>query len=136
MGWQTPGGPSETKYASLLALLGMRSGLDDAQITVVILAGLCAGAYAGFLPWNWWPQKIMPGYGGKSLAGFILGVLAILSGAKVGTMALVLGIPFVDAVLVIIKRIREGRSPVWGGREHLHHYLLDRGWGKRRIAFF
>lgn len=122
--------------AITIAILGLRSGGDSSQITVVVLAGLIAGAYAGFLPWNWYPQKIMPGYGGKSLAGFLLGLLAILSGAKVGAMLMVLAIPFIDAVLVIIKRIREGRSPVWGGREHLHHLLLDRGWGKRRIALF
>ncbi len=122
--------------AVAIAILGLRSGGDSSQIEVVVLAGLIAGAYAGFLPWNWYPQKIMPGYGGKSLAGFLLGLLAILSGAKVGAMLLVLAIPFIDAVLVIFKRIREGRSPVWGGHEHLHHLLLDRGWGKRRIAVF
>jgi UDP-GlcNAc:undecaprenyl-phosphate GlcNAc-1-phosphate transferase len=122
--------------AITIAILGLRAGGDSSQITVVVLAGLIAGAYAGFLPWNWYPQKIMPGYGGKSLAGFLLGLLAILSGAKVGAMFMVLAIPFVDAFLVIIKRVREGRSPVWGGHEHLHHMLLDRGWGRRRIALF
>jgi UDP-GlcNAc:undecaprenyl-phosphate GlcNAc-1-phosphate transferase len=122
--------------AITMGILGLRFGQDSSQWIVITLAAITAGAYAGFLPWNFWPQKIMPGYGGKSLAGFLLGVLAILSSAKVGALLLVLGIPFVDAVLVIIKRIREGRSPVWGGREHLHHYLLDMGWSKRKIALF
>jgi UDP-GlcNAc:undecaprenyl-phosphate/decaprenyl-phosphate GlcNAc-1-phosphate transferase len=121
--------------AVTLAILGMRFG-GETQSEVIILAGIIAGAYAGFLPWNWYPQKIMPGYGGKSLAGFLLGILAITSGAKVGAMFLVLSIPFIDALMVICKRIREGRSPVWGGREHLHHLLLDLGWSKRKIAFF
>jgi UDP-GlcNAc:undecaprenyl-phosphate/decaprenyl-phosphate GlcNAc-1-phosphate transferase len=122
--------------AVTMALLAMRFGTDSSQLPVLILAGITTGAFAGFLPWNWFPQKIMPGYGGKSLAGFLLGTLAILSAAKVGALLLVLGLPVIDAVLVIIKRIKEGRSPVWGGREHLHHYLLDAGWGKRRIAIF
>lgn len=122
--------------AITIAVLGWRFNADFGQWPVIILAAIVAGAYAGFLPWNWYPQKIMPGYGGKSLAGFLLGVLAIMSGAKVGAMILVLGVPLVDAMLVIIKRLREGRSPVWGGAEHLHHYLLKRGWGKRRIALF
>ena len=122
--------------ATTIAILATRFPSDSSQIIVISLAGVIAGAYAGFLPWNWFPQKIMPGYGGKSLAGFLLGILAILSGAKVGAMVMVLGIPFIDAVLVIFKRIREGRSPVWGGREHLHHYLLDRGWSKTKIASF
>ncbi|MEK7091134.1 MAG: MraY family glycosyltransferase [Patescibacteria group bacterium] len=122
--------------AITIALLGWRFNVDFGQWPVIMLAAVVAGAYAGFLPWNWFPQKIMPGYGGKSLAGFLLGVLAIMSGAKVGAMMLILGLPFIDAALVIIKRLREGRSPVWGGNEHLHHYLLKRGWGKRRIALF
>ncbi len=116
--------------------VGMKFSGDPLQFTTISLAALTAGAYAGFMKWNWYPQKIIPGYGGKSLAGFLLGVLAILSGAKVGTMLLVLGVPIVDAVWVIIKRIKEGRIPVWGGREHLHHYLLDKGWGKAKIATF
>lgn len=122
--------------AVTIAVLGWRFNADARQLPVIALAAITAGAYAGFLLWNWYPQKMMPGYGGKSLAGFLLGVLAIMSGAKVGALAMVLGIPFVDAVVVVVKRIREGRSPVWGGYEHLHHLLLDRGWGKRRIAIF
>lgn len=122
--------------AIAMGLLGLRFGVDPNQIPVIILAAITAGAYLGFLPWNWYPQKIIPGYGGKSMAGFLLGVLAILSVAKVGALIMVLGLPLVDAALVIIKRIREGRSPVWGGYEHFHHYLLDKGWGKRRIAVF
>lgn len=122
--------------AIVMAMLGLRFSADISQERLIILAGITAGAYMGFLPWNWYPQKIMPGYGGKSLAGFLLGVLAILSVAKVGALVMVLGLPMIDAVWVIIKRIREGRSPVWGGREHLHHYLIDRGWSKRKVAGF
>jgi UDP-GlcNAc:undecaprenyl-phosphate GlcNAc-1-phosphate transferase len=121
--------------AITMAILTNRLG--GAGITsVMILAAITAGAYAGFLPWNWWPQKIMTGYGGKSLAGFLLGVLAILSFGKVGTMMMVLGVPIVDALVVILKRIRERRSIFMGGREHMHHYLLDMGWSKRAIASF
>jgi UDP-GlcNAc:undecaprenyl-phosphate GlcNAc-1-phosphate transferase len=124
-----------TVAAITMAIISIRSG-NSSQTGVIILAGIITGAYTGFLPWNWYPQKIMPGYGGKSLAGFLLGLLAIMSGAKVGACLIVLSIPFVDALMVIIKRIREGRSPVWGGREHLHHLLLDLGWSKRKIAIF
>jgi UDP-GlcNAc:undecaprenyl-phosphate GlcNAc-1-phosphate transferase len=122
--------------AVTIAIMGARAAGDTNQVPAVILAALTAGAFAGFLPWNWYPQKIMPGYGGKSMAGLLLGVLAILSVARVGTMLLVLGIPFVDAIMVIVKRIREGRSPVWGGREHFHHTLLDLGWNRQKIAGF
>ena len=123
--------------AVTIAMMGVRAAAgDNSQVPVVVLGALTAGAFAGFMPWNWFPQKIMPGYGGKSMGGFLLGVLAILSGAKVGAMLFVLGIPFVDAMMVILKRLREKRSPVWGGREHFHHLLLDLGWSKRKISVF
>lgn len=122
--------------ATTVAIMGASVAGDNSQVPLIILAALTAGAYAGFLPWNWFPQKIMPGYGGKSMAGFLLGVLAILSGAKVGTMLIVLGIPFVDAALVITKRLREKRSPFWGGWDHFHHVLLDLKWSKQKIAKF
>jgi len=123
--------------AFFIGLLSLRFTQDVTSWPVVILAAITAGAYLGFLPWNFYPQKIIPGYGGKSLAGFLLGVLSILSGAKFATAILVLGIPLTDAVFVMWKRIAEGRSPLVGGRrEHLHHRLMNLGWGKRKIALF
>jgi len=122
--------------ALALGLQSLRFSADITQWPVTILAGITAGAYLGFLPFNFYPQKIMPGYGGKSLAGFLLATLAILSTAKVGTLILVLGIPLIDAAYLMLKRVIKGHSPVWGGREHLHHQLLKIGWGRRRIAVF
>lgn len=122
--------------ALTIAAISLKFSADIAQWPVIILALVLAGAYLGFLPWNFYPQKIMPGYGGKTLAGFMLAVLSILSMAKVATLMLVLGIPLIDASYLVVKRLLSGRSPVWGGHEHLHHRLLDLGWGKRRIAIF
>lgn len=118
-------------------VIGILSGrfIDDVtQWPVIVLAFILAGAYLGFLPWNFYPQKIMPGYGGGALAGYFLAVLSILSGAKVATAILVLGVPMIDAIYSILRRLLRGKSPVWGDRGHLHHKLMDLGWGKRRIA--
>ncbi len=104
--------------------------------TGTALAFITAGAYFGFLPWNFYPQKIMPGYGGKALAGYLLGTLAILTTAKLGTAILVLGIPIIDAIFVFSSRILSLRNPVVATRTHLHHRLLDAGWSKRSISLF
>jgi len=129
--------PGIVAIASLTtALLSLRFSADITQWPVIILAAITGGSYLGFLPFNFYPQKIMPGYGGKSLAGFLLATLAILSTTKVGTLMVVLGVPLIDALFIITRRIIKGKSPVWGGREHLHHHLLALGWGKRRIAIF
>jgi UDP-GlcNAc:undecaprenyl-phosphate GlcNAc-1-phosphate transferase len=122
--------------AVVIGLLSLRFAGDVTQWPVILLAFILAGAYLGFLPYNFYPQKIMPGYGGGALAGYFLAVLAILSGAKLATAILVLAIPMIDAVYTIIRRVLRGQSPVWGDRGHLHHKLLDLGWGKRRIAVF
>lgn len=104
--------------------------------TGTTLAFITAGIYLGFLPWNFYPQKIMPGYGGKSLAGFLLATLALLNTTKFGTALLVLGIPAIDAIYVLIIRLLTRHNPTMGSRTHLHHRLLDAGWSKRKIALF
>lgn len=119
-----------------IALLSLRFSADITQWPVIILAAITTGAYLGFLPWHVFPQKIMPGYGGSTLAGYLLGVLSILATAKVGILLVVLGIPLIDTGYVIIKRILNGKSPVWGDRGHLHHRLLDAGFTKSQVAIF
>lgn len=121
----------------IIGLLSLRFTDDPTQFNVFHLSFIVAGAYFGLLVWNWYPQKIMPGYGAGSLAGFFLGILAILSGAKVATLLMVLAVPTADGIFTITRRILAGKSPFWGDRGHLHHKLMDvYGWGKRRVAVF
>jgi UDP-GlcNAc:undecaprenyl-phosphate/decaprenyl-phosphate GlcNAc-1-phosphate transferase len=120
-----------------IGILSQRFIDDPTQFNTQALALLVAGAFFGFLIWNMYPQKIMAGYGAGSLAGYFLAVLSILSGAKIATTLMVLAIPTADAVFTIARRIRAGKSPLWGDRGHLHHKLMDAfGWGRRRIALF
>lgn len=103
----------------------------------IFLSCLVAGAFAGFLWWNFYPQKILPGFGAGSLAGYFLAVLSILVGAKIATLFMVLALPIADASFTILRRLYAGKSIFLGDRGHLHHKLLDDlGWGRRRIALF
>jgi UDP-GlcNAc:undecaprenyl-phosphate GlcNAc-1-phosphate transferase len=123
--------------AIFIGLLSLRFQDDPTTFNTAHLSFIVAGAYLGLLIWNWYPQKMMPGYGGGSLAGFFLSVLAILSGAKVAATLMVLALPTADGIFTIARRILAGKSPLWGDRGHLHHKLMDLfGWGKRRIAIF
>lgn len=119
-----------------IAALSLKYSADITEWPVIILASITAGAYFGFLPWHAFPQKIMPGFGGSTLAGFMLGVLSILSTAKVGALLVILAVPLVDTGFTIIRRVISGKSPFWGDRGHLHHRLLDAGFSKKQIAFF
>ena len=123
--------------AIFLGLLSQRFIAHDVSTTnVLFFALIISGIFAGFLPFNFFPQQIMPGYGGGSLAGFWLGVLSILSFGKIGTFILVLAVPMIDALYTLIRRIKKGVSPFKADRGHLHHRLMELGWGKRRIAVF
>jgi UDP-GlcNAc:undecaprenyl-phosphate/decaprenyl-phosphate GlcNAc-1-phosphate transferase len=123
--------------AFFLGLLSQRFTAHDISAQVVVmLCFIVAGAFLGFLPFNFYPQKIMPGYGGGALAGFLLGTLAILSFGKIGTALLILAVPMIDAVYTIIRRLLNKQSPFRSDWGHFHHRLLEMGWGKRRIAVF
>lgn len=130
--------PGVVGIASIfIGILALRFSADPAQQNVYLLSFIVAGAYLGFLLWNAYPQKIMPGYGAGSLGGYFLAILAILSGAKLATSLLVLALPTADAVFTITRRLLNKKSPFWGDRGHLHHKLMDvLGWSKRTTAFF
>ncbi len=125
-----------TIAACVIAILSLKFSADITEWQVTILAAILAGAFLGFLPWHIYPQKIMPGFSASNLAGFLLGILSILTTTKVGTLFLVLGVPLIDSGYTVVRRIAAGKSPVWGDKGHLHHRLLDVGWSKRKVAYF
>lgn len=125
-----------TIAAAVLGIISLNFSADITQWPVATLAFATAGAFAGLTVYHFYPQKIMPGYSATSLAGLLLGVISILATAKVGALIIVLGIPLIDFLYILLKRIISGKSPVWGDKSHLHHKLLAMGWGRRRIALF
>lgn len=109
---------------------GTQSDFVDAQLSFII-----AGTAIGFLIFNFYPAKIFPGYGATALY-LLLGVASILTSAKLATAILVMGVPLVDFVFTIIRRIVSKKSPFQGDRKHLHHILLHIGLGQRQVALF
>jgi UDP-GlcNAc:undecaprenyl-phosphate GlcNAc-1-phosphate transferase len=105
------------------------------QPSMAMLAIVVAGAFIGFLPHNSNPAKQFLGEAGSTLAGFLLGALAILSGAKLATALMVLGLPIADLAFVLAGRIHRGVSPFKGDDTHLHHKLLKAGLDKRHIVY-
>jgi UDP-GlcNAc:undecaprenyl-phosphate GlcNAc-1-phosphate transferase len=122
--------------ACVMGILSFRFVNDVTTWPAAYLSFALAGSYAGLLLFNLYPQKIMPGWGGGALAGYFLAVLSILSGAKVATALIVLGVPLMDVIYAIARRTLSGKSPVWGDDQHLHHRLLKLGWSKRGVAAF
>lgn len=107
-----------------------------AQPETALLAIILAGAMAGFLFFNFHPAKIFLGEGGSLFAGFMLGVLSIISGAKIATALLIMGIPILDVLWVIIRRtFFEKKSPFGtADKKHFHFRLLDAGLSHRQAV--
>jgi len=109
---------------------------EVAQPGTAMLSIIFAGACAGFLVWNFNPAKIFLGEGGSLFTGFILGVLSIIAGGKIATTLLIMGLPILDAAIVIIRRlISRPRSLVLADQKHLHFRLLDAGMTQRQAVF-
>lgn len=127
-----------TAAAIILGLLSLKLNLsnDPSQVAVVKLSFITAACAFGFLIFNWHPAKIFPGFSGSTILGFMIAILAILSGGKLATAGLVLLIPATDFAYTFFRRILEGKSPVWGDRGHLHHKLLEQGFSHEQIALF
>ncbi len=99
-----------------------------------ILAGIVLILLLVFLPFVFPPAKIFIGTSGSMFLGFIIAVIAIISGGKIATAFLVLGIPILDAGRVILLRIRAKRSIFKADKSHLHHRLLELGYSQRSIV--
>lgn len=108
-----------------------------AQPETALVSLILGGALLGFLVFSFHPARIFLGEGGSAFVGFMLGVLAIISGAKIATALLIMGIPLLDVVWVILRRVlREKKSPFWADKKHLHFRLLDIGLSHRQAVFF
>lgn len=98
------------------------------QPDIALAALLLASVTLGFLIFNWHPAKIFLGEGGSLLIGYILGVLAIISGGKIAIALLIMGLPILDVVWTIIRRWYAGKNPFkFSDQRHLHHRLLSLG---------
>lgn len=129
----------------------IRSGdASDAGTVAALLSVVAVGICVGFLPWNFHPAKIFMGDTGAMLLGMILAIATIAgvgsdpfppTGGDVAVIALpllvpllVLGIPFLDVVLAVVRRMRRGLGIAHADKEHIHHQLMLIGHGHRQAV--
>lgn len=119
--------------AGLIAALALTPAYF--QPPVAVLAVIIGAAYLGFLPVNMNPAKQFLGESGSVIAGFSLAFLAIVSGTKVATALMAIGLPLADASFVLVGRMLRGVSPFRGDDTHLHFKLLKAGLSQRWAVF-
>jgi UDP-GlcNAc:undecaprenyl-phosphate/decaprenyl-phosphate GlcNAc-1-phosphate transferase len=124
-----------TIFSAVLFLAMIQTtATQQPQISLAPLPLALLGATLGFLPYNFQPARVFMGSSGALVLGFALGSLGIIGGAKVATVLLVLAVPILDVAWLIVSRLRQGRSPFAGGRDHLHFRLVDLGLSQRQIV--
>jgi UDP-GlcNAc:undecaprenyl-phosphate GlcNAc-1-phosphate transferase len=101
------------------------------------------GACVGFLVFNFPPAKIFMGDSGSTVLGFSVAFLGLdFIGARGGGAAassslfpfLIAGLPILDALVVVARRLMKGSSPFRGDRGHFYDFLLAAGWTARKLA--
>ena len=129
-----------------LAMLCAASVYAGNLVLAERVAVLC-GALAGFLVWNlrfpWRPRaRVFMGNAGSGFLGLVIAWVAFRLTQNDGhpvnpVLALwLLPIPVMDTLVLIVRRLQEGRSPFAAGRDHIHHMMQDAGFGPTRAAFW
>jgi UDP-GlcNAc:undecaprenyl-phosphate/decaprenyl-phosphate GlcNAc-1-phosphate transferase len=118
---------------NLVVIAVIASFANINQPLIIILALIWASGILGFLPYNLPNAKIYLGESASEIIGFVIGVLSILSGAKIATTSGIIGWFILDLILVIYLRKKAGKSIFAAGREHWHFRLLDSGLSKLQV---
>jgi UDP-GlcNAc:undecaprenyl-phosphate GlcNAc-1-phosphate transferase len=125
-------------------MLGAAAAYAGNQTLVVALA-LMGGAVGGFLLYNmrspWTPRaRVFLGNAGSELLGLLVACACFRLTQNPAHPVGVHVAPFflapvlIDCLALMARRLREGRSPFHGDRNHLHHLLLDAGFSPSRTA--
>jgi UDP-GlcNAc:undecaprenyl-phosphate GlcNAc-1-phosphate transferase len=135
---------SITIIISALIMLYLNSESDN--IYIIMLIGTLS-ALIGFLFFNWHPSKIYMGDTGSQFLGLFLAAIGIMyfwnpvnktvepSQTKQFFLTiLTFAIPIIDTTSVVINRIRKGKSPFIGGKDHTTHCFFFSGLTEKRIA--
>ena len=130
-------------HDGLVASVGLLNFLTIASIAltakvnqpiIFIFSMVWVFALSVFLFYNFPNATSYLGEGASEVIGFMIGVLAILSGAKLATALSILGWFIADIFLVWSIRLYEGRNPITSAdRNHWHYRLLAFGLNKIQV---
>lgn len=115
--------------------------IDAGQPFLSQQSALLLGACIGLFVFNSPPARLFLGDSGAQTLGFVLAVLAIAYrplGANQSSSWVVpimlLAIPIFDAVLVIMSRLRRGKSVYSAAMDHTYHRLVNLGWSSSKAV--
>ena len=109
-----------------IAIIGLFQGRMGSLVMTLTLIML--GSTLGFLVHNFHPAKIFAG-DCATFMGFIIAVITLLEFKGPALISFfvpvtILGIPILDTLFAIIRRLLKGQPPFQADKQHLHHQLL------------
>jgi UDP-GlcNAc:undecaprenyl-phosphate GlcNAc-1-phosphate transferase len=113
----------------------------DRMIFPAIVISALLGGIIGFLPYNFFPSKILMGDSGSLFAGTILATLSlkIAHKAPLGIALMIpiilLAIPVMDTALSFFRRLFKGKNPFRGDDDHIHHRLMKKGFSEKKSVY-
>ncbi len=117
-------------FLCVIGLLALSAGADPALF--VLLLGI-GGAVAGFLVFNMPPATIYLGNAGSHFLGFFLASSAVMALALPATqawgvvgLAFIFGLPLLEMLSLIVRRMRKGMWPFQKSEDHLALRLMAR----------
>lgn len=111
---------------------------EQMLLAVIMLALL--GSLAGFLFLNFNPARVFMGDCGSLFLGFMIAGSSVMCAAKANSLkgialpALVLGVPILDTLFSMLRRILQRRSMFAPDQGHIHHRLLAMGLEHHEVA--
>jgi UDP-GlcNAc:undecaprenyl-phosphate GlcNAc-1-phosphate transferase len=107
-------------------------GISNQDWVVAMVSIATGGAVFGFLRFNTHPAKLFMGDAGSQLLGFVAILLSIKLTQQTAQLSvilplIILGLPILDTLTVMIRRLTKGRSPFAADRNHFHHQLIEIG---------
>lgn len=121
--------------ASMFVLVYMRGSMTLALVCVVIVA-ICLA----FLCYNFYPASTFMGDSGALFLGLLIGAVSLAGVVRTQSLVVnlvplvIAGIPVLDTASAFIRRTRQHKRFDEADMGHIHHRLVDAGFGQRKAV--
>jgi len=120
--------------STALLYLVMTRGFMTMAFVCVALIAVCIA----FLCYNFFPASIFMGDSGSMLLGIMVGIVSVAGVARTQSFVIMVvplaiaGVPVLDTMSAIVRRIRGHQRIEQADQEHIHHRLLKSGLSQKR----
>ncbi|MFH1996490.1 MAG: MraY family glycosyltransferase [Candidatus Omnitrophota bacterium] len=126
--------------SAIIAASLFAAAVKSGNAFVAMLSAGLIGSSLGFLPKNFYPAKIFMGDTGSMFLGYSIALISLEGAHKGSTLitllipVIAMGVPIVDTLLSILRRLVKGAAVFKPDKEHIHHKLLFLGKSQREVV--